>query len=293
MKDAKAPARPTRDRPKQERPERRAGRAERSVPELVCRAIGVVHSPFREPKDAPRQPSAARDVHGTIELYSDSGFEHALADVEAWTHLWVLFWFHRNPGFRPKVLPPRSARRRGLFATRSPHRPNPLGISCVKLERVKGLVLEVSGIDMLDETPVLDIKPYVAYTDAVTEAGAGWLSEAADPATEFGVSFTELARSELSYLHESYELELEPQIRSVLALGPQAHPYRRIRRDRSPAAKDDTLVLAVKDWRARFRVDGKRIEVLSVHTGYRPRELVMNADPTLDAHRAFVEHFGL
>ncbi|HEX6765550.1 MAG TPA: tRNA (N6-threonylcarbamoyladenosine(37)-N6)-methyltransferase TrmO [Polyangiaceae bacterium] len=291
MKRAKAPARPTRDQAT--RTEKRVARAERNVPELVCRAIGVVHSPFREPKDAPRQPSAARDVRGTIELYSDSGFEHALEDLEAWTHLWVLFWFHRNPGFRPKVLPPRSVRRRGLFATRSPHRPNPLGISCVKLEGVKGLVIEVSGIDMLDGTPVLDIKPYVAYTDAVTEAGAGWLSEAADPAAEFGVSFTKLAQNELSYLNDSFKIELEPQIRTVLALGPQAHPYRRIRRDRSPSASDDTLVLAVKDWRARFRVDGTLIEVLSVHTGYRPRELVMNADPTLDAHRAFVEHFGL
>ena len=84
----------------------------------------------------------------------------------------MLFWFDRNEGWRPKVLPPRSrSGRKGVFATRSPHRPNPLGLSAVRLERVDGLTLHVSDVDMLDGTPVLDIKPYVAYTDAIADAG--------------------------------------------------------------------------------------------------------------------------
>jgi tRNA-Thr(GGU) m(6)t(6)A37 methyltransferase TsaA len=272
-------------------PRRRA--AERAEPsELVCRPIGLVHSPFREKREAPRQPAAAAEARGTIELYPDSGFEHALSDLECWSHLWVIFWFHLSEGFRPKVLPPRSIRRRGLFATRSPHRPNPIGISAVKLERVNGLVLEVSGLDMLDGTPVLDLKPYVAYTDAVSEAGSGWLANALDPALAFAVEFSDAARAELAFLRDGFGIELETPIRDVLGLGPQAHPYRRIRRDRTPGTQGEAFVLAVKEWRARFSVDGPRITVERIRSGYRPREIVENHDPVLDAHRAFVAHFG-
>jgi tRNA (adenine37-N6)-methyltransferase len=270
----------------------RAARA--ALPELVCHPIGVVHSPFTERAKAPRQPAAATDVRGSIELFPDSGFEHALSDLERWPYLWVIFWFHMNASFRPKVLPPRSARRRGVFSTRSPHRPNPLGLSAVKLERVNGLVLEVSGLDMLDQTPVLDLKPYVAYTDALRDGGTGWLPDALDPASKFEVDFAPAALAKLAFLRDAWHLDLEPSIRSVLVLGPQAHPYRRIRRDRSSSAPNgaDVFVLAVKDWRARFTVDGSRILVSGIRTGYRPRELVENMDRALDAHRAFVAKFG-
>ena len=274
----------------------RADSARARALELVCKPIGVVHSPFRERREAPRQPAASAETRGTIELFAHSGFEHALSDVEAWSYLWVVFWFHLNPGFRPKVLPPRSARRRGVFATRSPYRPNPIGLSAVKLERVNGLVLEVSGLDMLDGTPVLDLKPYVAYTDAVSEAGSGWLSGALDPASAFSVTFGDEAAAHLAYLKDAWGAELEASIREVLALGPQAHPYRRIRRERANGSNTtngaETYVLAVKDWRARFVVHGTSITVLALRTGYRPRELVENTSSELDAHREFVARFG-
>jgi tRNA-Thr(GGU) m(6)t(6)A37 methyltransferase TsaA len=271
---------------------RRPARTSASALELVCRPIGVVHSPFHDRASAPRQ-SAVSDARGSIELFPDSGFEHALSDLETWSHLWVLFWFHLNEGFRPKVLPPRSTRRRGLFATRSPHRPNPIGISAVKLERVNGLVLEVSHLDMLDGTPVLDLKPYVAYTDAISDAGNGWLASALDPVAPFSVEFSDAARAELAWLRETWNVELDAPIRDVLALGPQAHPYRRIRRERAiPPNASDVFVLSVKEWRARFSVNGTRITVLGLRSGYRPRELALKADRALDAHRAFVAKFG-
>lgn len=250
---------------------------------LVCEPIGVVHSPFVERARAPRQPAAAQHVHGRIELFPGRGFEHALADVSAWQYLWVLFWFHKNEGWRPKVLPPRSARRRGLFATRSPYRPNPIGLSVVKLESVEGLCLHVSGVDMLDGTPVLDLKPYVAYTDALSEAAGGWLEGALDPSPRFEVEFAARARAALDYLADSHGIELEQPIVEVLALGPQQHAYRRIRRE------GDGFVLAVKDFRARFTLDGVRVTVTELRSGYRPRELATSTDPALDAHRAFVE----
>ena len=122
--------------------------------------------------EAARQPRASGGAAGSIELLPGRNFEHALCDLAEWQYIWVLFWFDRNEGWRPKVLPPRSrSGRKGVFATRSPHRPNPLGLSAVRLERVDGLTLHVSDVDMLDGTPVLDIKPYVAYTDAIADAG--------------------------------------------------------------------------------------------------------------------------
>lgn len=250
--------------------------------ELVCRPIGFVRSPFRERAEAPRQASAARDARGTIELLPGHDFEHALSDLELWPYLWVIFWFHLNEGWRPKVLPPRSAKRRGVFATRAPYRPNPLGLSVVKLEKVEGLVLHVSALDMLDATPVLDLKPYVPYADALTDAQGGWLETGLDPQPGFEVEIAETAARELAYLRDSWNIELESSIRRVLALGPQQHAYRRIRR------VGDAFVLAVKDFRARFTVDGQRIVVHAITSGYRPRELATNSAPELDAHRAFV-----
>jgi tRNA-Thr(GGU) m(6)t(6)A37 methyltransferase TsaA len=241
-----------------------------------------VRSPFRERAEAPRQTAAAREVRGEIELLPGHDFEHALADVDAWPYLWVLFWFHLNESWRPKVLPPRSAKRRGVFSTRSPYRPNPLGLSVVKLERVEGLILHVSGLDMLDGTPVLDLKPYVPYADALQDAEGGWLERGLDPQPGFDVEIAPAAARELAYLRDTWGIELESAIVRVLALGPQQHPYRRIRRD------GESLVLAVKDFRARFEVDGRRIKVLSIVSGYRPRELATNPAPELDAHRAFV-----
>ena len=250
--------------------------------ELVCRPIGFVRSPFRERAEAPRQASAARDARGTIELLPGRDFEHALSDLQLWPYLWVIFWFHLNEGWRPKVLPPRSAKRRGVFATRAPYRPNPLGLSVVKLEKVEGLVLHVSALDMLDATPVLDLKPYVPYADALTDARGGWLETGLDPQPGFEVEIAETAARELAYLRDSWNIELESSIRRVLALGPQQHAYRRIRR------VGDAFVLAVKDFRARFTVDGQRIVVHAITSGYRPRELATNSAPELDAHRAFV-----
>jgi tRNA-Thr(GGU) m(6)t(6)A37 methyltransferase TsaA len=249
--------------------------------ELVCRPLGVVHSPFRERAEAPRQTAAAREVRGSIELLPGHDFEHALEDIEMWPYLWVLFWFHLNEGWRPKVLPPRSAKRRGLFATRAPYRPNPIGMSAVKLEKVEGLVLHVSALDMLDGTPVLDLKPYVPYADALPEAGDGWLEKALDPVEPFEVELGERAAWALGYLKEQHDIELESGIRKVLALGPQQHPYRRIKKD------GDALLLAVKDWRARFEVHGKRLLVTDILTGYRPKELALSQDPAVEPHRAF------
>lgn len=256
---------------------------------LLLHPIGVVRSSLATRAEAARQPAAAPGTAARIELQPGRHFEHALEDLAGWEYIWVLFWFHLNRGWRPKVLPPRSSSgRKGVFATRAPHRPNPLGLSAVRLERVEGLVLFIRGSDMLDGTPVLDIKPYVPYTDAHPQAGSGWLAEAAgsptDPLPSWTVGFTPLAAEQLAWVEQHAGLALRERITATLALGPQPHPYRRIRR------RGDELVLAIKAWRMHCRVAGRHVEVCRLASGYRPAEL-RAAGAAADAraiHRAFL-----
>jgi tRNA-Thr(GGU) m(6)t(6)A37 methyltransferase TsaA len=249
-------------------------------------AIGIVRSPFTEKMQAPRQAAAkGGDVEGTIELFIGLGFEDALESIETWSHLWILYAFHQARGWKPKVLPPRSATKRGVFATRSPHRPNPIGMTVVKLLGVDGLVLRVRGLDMLDGTPVLDIKPYVSYADARPRASKGWLDEDED-AQPWNVCWSERARGQAEWLRERHSIDLIAPVAKVLALGPQPHAYRRIRRE------GEGFRLAYKEWRLRFEVEGRSILITEITTGYRPRELALSDDEQVWIHRAFVERFG-
>ncbi len=238
--------------------------------------------------DAPRQPAAARDATGVLELLAGQNLEHAIEDLARWERIWVIFWFDRNEGWRPKVLPPRSTSgRKGVLATRSPHRPNPLGLSVLRLDRVEGLNLFVRDVDLLDGTPVLDIKPYVPYTDAHPESGSGWLQER-DPRPVHAVRFTAGAEEQLAWIGARSALPLRERVEATLQLGPQPHPYRRIRQ-----GKDGVMTLAVQDWRIDFRVDGLQIEVMVVRSGYRPSQLEKASEATapLALHREFQVRF--
>ncbi len=259
--------------------------------QLTLEPIGYVRTALATKVEAARQPRAGGNTHGRIELTPGRNFEHALLDLDAWDHIWVLFWFDRNPGWRPKVLPPRSRTgRKGVFATRSPHRPNPLGLSAVKLERVDGLTLHVRDIDMLDGTPVLDIKPYVPYTDAITTARSGWLEEAAaagdasrDPVPAFAVHWAASAARQADWIEARTGLAIRDRATAALALGPAPHPYRRIRRDGSG------FVLALKEWRARFVVSGRDVHVHEIVSGFRDSTLAAGreTDADLGPHREF------
>ena len=254
------------------------------IPHLTVEPIGFVRTSARTKIDAPRQPAAATDRSGRIELLPGRNFEHAVENLAEWPLIWVVFWFHLNAGWRPKVLPPRSSSgRKGVFATRAPHRPNPIGLSAVRLERVDGLILHIRDVDMLDGTPVLDLKPYVAYSDAHPAATGGWLDPAAapaDPRPDFDVRFDPQAETQAAWIESRTGLDLSARIRSTLALGPEPHPYRRIRRD------GKGLTLAVKEWRVACTVLEREIRVRSIRTGYRPAQLALDDEP-FATHRAF------
>jgi tRNA-Thr(GGU) m(6)t(6)A37 methyltransferase TsaA len=139
------------------------------------RVVGRIHTPFTAGPGTPIQAVYAPDVEGTVVV--EEAFADALDDIEGFERLWLVYWMDRVSPFRPKVVPYRDTRERGLFATRSPCRPNPIGLSVVRLLRREGRVLSVAGLDVLDGTPLLDVKPYVPAFDAFPSSGAGWFDE--------------------------------------------------------------------------------------------------------------------
>ena len=146
--------------------------------EISMQPIGVVHSSYRERFAVPRQPSLDDAQEATIELKAGMNLDQAVKDLDGFSHIWVIYWMHLNQGWNTMVTPPRGPKvKRGLFATRAPHRPNSIGLSAVRLIKVEGRTLHIQGHDMLDGTPVLDIKPYLPYADAFPEASSGWVGE--------------------------------------------------------------------------------------------------------------------
>jgi tRNA-Thr(GGU) m(6)t(6)A37 methyltransferase TsaA len=151
-----------------------------SMHSLLCTPIAFVASPYRQRIDAPHQPSV---VEGTATgnaaeariVFIDGFPDEAFRDLAGFERIWLIFAFDRSQGWKTQVRPPRGGGKRSVLATRSPHRPNAIGLSAVKLLSVEAGALRVHGIDLLDGTPVLDIKPYVPYADAFPGAAAGWI----------------------------------------------------------------------------------------------------------------------
>jgi tRNA-Thr(GGU) m(6)t(6)A37 methyltransferase TsaA len=140
--------------------------------------IGIFHTPFKNREDIPRKkyydPHGFEDVRGEVEVFKN--FEPGLDDIDGISHLILVFVFHESLERNLYAHPPFDSKRRGIFATRSPHRPNPIGVTVVKLEGREGNILKVSGLDMFEGTPVLDIKPYTPR-DKKENATYGWLDQ--------------------------------------------------------------------------------------------------------------------
>jgi tRNA (adenine37-N6)-methyltransferase len=146
--------------------------------------IGVIHSCYREKFGIPRQPRMVRSSRAILKLNPHPQFTQAIRNLEGFTHLWIIFVFHhleKTGNWKPLIRPPRlgGSKKVGVLASRSPHRPNPIGISAVNLESINwnakgGAELHLKGIDLLDGTPVLDIKPYIPYADSIPRARLGW-----------------------------------------------------------------------------------------------------------------------
>ena len=142
---------------------------------MKCTPIGIIHSPFSELENMPIQPAGAIGIKGSIEIFED--YRAGLKDLDEFSHLILLYHFHHSHSFDLQVIPFMDTVSRGLFSTRAPKRPNPIGLSVVQLDRIEGAVLHIQNVDILDGTPLLDIKPYVPEFDMHANANSGWFGQ--------------------------------------------------------------------------------------------------------------------
>lgn len=149
---------------------------------LEFKAIGTIHSPFASPQGMPIQPSGAVGIRGQVEVLPE--FQDGLDDLCGFSHIYLLYYFHLAKAFTLKVKPFLDQVERGLFATRAPSRPNPIGISVVRLMEIEQNLLHVQDIDVVDQTPLLDIKPYIPIFDVRRPERIGWMREAVEKAAE-------------------------------------------------------------------------------------------------------------
>jgi len=143
--------------------------------EIKYKPIGIIHSPFKEPKGVPIQPQAARGIKGKVEVFSE--YKEALKDLGGFSHIILIYHFHLTKDFKLKVKPFMDKRFHGIFATRAPSRPNPIGISVVRLLKIRKNILYIEDVDIVDKTPLLDIKPYIPQFDIREVEKIGWLKK--------------------------------------------------------------------------------------------------------------------
>ena len=225
--------------------------------------IGVVHSCFKDKFGVPRQPGLVSVADGWLELLAPYNRAEAFSGLQDFTHIWVTFVFHHclDQSARLSVRPPRLGgnRKVGVFASRATHRPNPIGISVAELVGVeqekKGIRLKIRGLDLVDGTPVLDIKPYVPYSDSIPEARADYAQQA--PISSFDVLF--LAEAELQCEQHSQRWpELRQLIVEVLALDPRPAYI-------AACSAEKTFAIRLYELDIRWRVkDEHLIEVISI-----------------------------
>ncbi len=228
--------------------------------------IGIIHSCFKEKFGIPRQPGLVPLATAELELLPPYNREEALRGLDGFSHIWITFVFHGTMagGWKPTVRPPRLGgnKRIGVFATRSTFRPNPIGLSAVRLtgiaKRKNGLFLELAGVDLLDQTPVLDIKPYLPYSDIIEEATGGFAPS--PPEEDITVHFSGEAEAALAEREMRGGTHLRPFIVQMLGSDP-APAYRSASQNagRSFGAR-------VFDLDIRWEINGKALLVTAVET---------------------------
>ena len=250
--------------------------------------IGIFKSDAVYKYTVPRQGVMHLGHPGVVALASGRGFEQALRDLDGFERIWLIFQFHENATWRPTVrppVPPPDHERVGVFASRSPYRPNPIGLSCVRLLAVEPLRLIVDEADLLDGTPILDIKPYIPRADAFPDAKCGWVETQTPDLWQVAESERFHAQSVLILSWQGPDLATTADVQ--LRENPLDSSRKRVDVD------GDAGVLSIRMFRIRFSLDAaaKTITLQSVSSGYAPEELADFATDTYgdkELHRRFV-----
>ena len=254
--------------------------------------IGYFYNSAHYKFEVPRQGVFFRGHLGKIELLPQKDFEIALRDLEGFERIWVIFQFHQNAEWRPTTRPPVPAagkERVGTFASRSPYRPNPIGLSCVRLISVNGLTLTIDEADLLSETPILDIKPYSPKADAFPRAKAGWVDlQNIDP---WEISATEEFLVQSRWIESVCGWDLKSFAECQLNNSPLDSSRRRVKVHENQIAE-----LAFRTFRIDFSFDekNKKICLQKIRSGYIADELNSAEDIYSDKalHREFLAHFA-
>jgi tRNA-Thr(GGU) m(6)t(6)A37 methyltransferase TsaA len=241
--------------------------------------------------ETPRQGILAGKVVSVIKLNPKNNFQQALKYIEGFDRIWVIYQFHLNKNWKPLISPPRHTRKKvGVFASRAPYRPNQLGISCVKLEKVEGLNIYISESDMLDGSPVIDIKPYLPYSDSFPDAATGWVKKDSD--NIFEVIFEPKADLQCKWLKDNADINLINFSRLQLEFNPVDTTRKRV----SLNADNASFTLAYRTWRIKYHVNEpeKKIFINEIKSGYSKKELVLikeNKYMDKPLHKAFINKF--
>lgn len=259
------------------------------------RPIGVFRCDQQHKHELPRQGVLAPGHVGRVELEPLPGVEEMVADLAGFSHVWLLAWLDRAEGWKSKVRPPRGEQRRGLLATRSPHRPNPIGLTLVTLVRVDGAVLHVRGHDLLSETPIVDVKPYVAYADQpVGEVRQGWLDEES-PLAVYEIEWSARAERARGWL-EARGVSIAAAVEAALATRPFPAASHRVR-EREPSTREGWKgEYAYRTWRIDFerRDPTGTVRIVEIRSGYDEATLRGERESRwddVDLHVAFVREW--
>jgi len=236
---------------------------------LLINPVGYVRSENKYRYETPRQGVLENNSESYIELLPQNNFEQAVKDLEGFERIWVIYQFHLNNNWKPLVQPPRHTRKKvGVFATRAPYRPNPVGISCVKLNRIEGLKIYISNSDILDGSPVIDIKPYLPYSDSFPDSKTGWVKHGLEEI--YNVNFLEDAETRLEWLKKEANINLKSFAKLQLEFNPTDDSRKRITK-----ISETNYVLAYRTWRISYNVDAEQhtLTIENIFSGYTPDEL--------------------
>lgn len=252
--------------------------------DLVLKPIGFIHSAQVERYQAGRQPDELSQP-ATLELQGPN-FLQAVQDLEGCSHIWLIFGFHHNKNWKPLVQTPRSDRKIGVFATRAPYRPNPLGLSCVTLTGVTNTTLFLGPNDLLSGTPVYDIKPYVAEVDCVADSSVAWLKSSTHPRLK--INFSPSAEEEIGFLEINQLRDLRPFILRQLEYDPTNSQKKRIEKN------NHFWTLAYRTWRVDFLITDETVGILAIRSGYSSEDLMTDTDTYEDKllHKKFAKQFN-
>jgi len=255
-------------------------------PEFTFKPLGYVCCGQQYRSEAPRQGVFAEN-EGIIRLEKGKNFEQALTDLKGFSRIWVIFCFHLNDNWKPLVQPPIVGQKKkvSVFATRSPHRPNSIGMSCVELVKIDGLDVHIRNFDMLNDSPVLDIKPYIPRVDSFPDAQIGWLEKA--KLNSYQISFSDIAEKQMLWLEKRSGLDLKNFCEVQLKHDPVNRSRKRIE-DKGQGE----YIIFCRTWQIHFSLDEKNTEIHInfLKSNYTTEDLVAGApDPysDKDIHREF------